>query len=54
MYEKRYHDLDRDFEELTSDKNIEERQRVEIAENMDNVRDLWRSLNKNKDTKKNR
>lgn len=54
VYDKRYHDLDRDFEELMSDKNIVEDQREDIAEDMDTVRDLWRSLNKNKDTKKNR
>lgn len=46
--------MDRDFEELISDKNIKEDQREEIVEDMDNVRDLWHSLNKNKDTKKNR
>jgi len=54
IYDKRYHDLDRDFEELMSDKNIIEDKREDIAEDMDTVRDLWRSLNRNKDTKKNR
>ena len=45
--------MEKDFEELMSNKNIREDQQETIGEDMDNVRGLWRSLNKNKDDKKN-
>lgn len=54
VYDKRYHDLEKDFEGLMRDKNIKEDQQESIGEEMDNMRFLWRSFNKNKDTKKNR
>ena len=37
-----------------SNKNIKEHQQEAIGEDMDDVRGRWRSLNKNKDAKKNR
>lgn len=54
VYDKRYRDLEKDFEELMSNKNIKEHQQEAIGEDMDDVRASWRSLNKNKDGKKNR
>ena len=53
-YGKRYHDLEKDFEDLMNDNGIREDQQETIGEEMDNLRVRWRSLNNNKDAKKNR
>jgi len=54
VYDKRYHDLEGDFEALLNDNNIREDQQEAIGEEMDDLRVRWRSLNDNKDTKKHR
>lgn len=54
IYDKRYDDLEKGFEELMNDNNIREDQQETIGEKMDNLRVRWRSLNNNKDTKKQR
>ena len=54
VYDRRYHDLEKGFEEIMNDNGYTEDQQEVIGEKMDDLRVRWRSLNNKKDTKKNK
>ena len=53
-YDKRYHELEKDFGELYGERDIAEDQQEAIGARMDRIRSRWNSLHKVRDTQKQR
>lgn len=53
-YDRKFDDLEKDYEVLINDKHISEKQHGDVNEDMEKLRSQWHSFNTDKDVKKNR
>lgn len=53
-YDRKFDDLEKDYEVLINDKQISEKQHGDVNEDMEKLRSQWHSFNTDKDVKKNR